>query len=349
MSLGAELAGVKVATAIDVDPWAVKTYALNHASVDVKACDIASIKELKIEKSKSDKVICFGGPPCQGFSTSNQRTRSRENPTNWLFDHYLRLVKQVRPDWVVFENVKGIIETDGGYFLKTIKRRLTLAGYTVSQYLLNAADFGIPQLRWRLFIVGSLHGRTVLPPTPSCSSPTTLKEAIWDLPILRNGASVDEKPYRRPAESAYANSLRGGLESSRNHLVTNNNETVIQRYSHIPCGGNWEDIPKRLMKNYADRERCHTGIYKRLKLNEPSVVIGNFRKNMLIHPTQARGLSVREAARIQSFPDSFNFCGSIGFQQQQVGNAVPPMLAKAVFDSILRAEGREKAMVHSAL
>jgi len=90
------------------------------------------------------------------------------------------------------------------------------------------------------------------------------------------------------------------------------------------------------MKNYADPSRCHTGVYHRLSEDMPSVVIGNFRKNMLIHPTEHRGLSVREAARIQSFPDSFVFCGSIGFQQQQVGNAVPPLLAKAVFQSLLR-------------
>jgi DNA (cytosine-5)-methyltransferase 1 len=95
-----------------------------------------------------------------------------------------------------------------------------------------------------------------------------------------------------------------------------------------------------MMQNYADRSRCHTGIYHRLRSDDPSIVIGNYRKNMLIHPTQDRGLSVREAARIQSFPDSFVFCGSIGFQQQQVGNAVPPLLAKAVFSQITKAEGR---------
>jgi DNA (cytosine-5)-methyltransferase 1 len=128
--------------------------------------------------------------------------------------------------------------------------------------------------------------------------------------------------------------MRGALTACSNHLVTANNTTILNRYHHIPKGGNWQNIPDHLMDNYANPERCHTGIYKRLKLNEPSIVIGNFRKNMLIHPTQTRGLSVREAARLQSFPDSFKLLGSIGFQQQQVGNAVPPLLAKAVFDRI---------------
>ena len=113
----------------------------------------------------------------------------------------------------------------------------------------------------------------------------------------------------------------------------------MRRYPHVPQGGNWENIPARLMENYANRTRCHEWIYRRLSVDEPSVVIGNYRKNMLIHPTQDRGLSVREAARLQSFPDTFAFQGSIGLQQQQVGNAVPPLLAKAVFNSILRATG----------
>jgi DNA (cytosine-5)-methyltransferase 1 len=121
-------------------------------------------------------------------------------------------------------------------------------------------------------------------------------------------------------------------------LVTVNNTLVQKRYQHIPPGGNWTNIPARLMKNYTnlvdDRSR-HTGIYRRLCWDEPSVVIANYRKNMLIHPDQDRGLSVREAARIQSFPDSYRFAGSIGFRQQQVSNAVPPLLAKAVFSQIV--------------
>jgi DNA (cytosine-5)-methyltransferase 1 len=129
--------------------------------------------------------------------------------------------------------------------------------------------------------------------------------------------------------------MRGGLNICSNNLVTGNAPHIIDRYKFIPPGGNWEDIPKHLMSNYADVQRCHTGIYRRLRDDEPSIVIGNFRKNMLIHPSKHRGLSVREAARLQSFPDSFRFYGSIGFQQQQVGNAVPPMLAKAVFSQIL--------------
>jgi DNA (cytosine-5)-methyltransferase 1 len=306
-------------------------------------CNIKKIKNLGASQLRSthDQLVIFGGPPCQGFSTSNQRTRSKKNPSNWLFTQYLRIVKETRPDWVVFENVKGILETEAGFFFQSVLTKLSDAGYTTSHWVLNAADFGVPQRRWRLFVVGSLHGKKVEKPAPTVTRPVTVAEAILDLPVLRNGAASDVLQYRTEPKSEYAATLRGTLKECTNHLVTNNNENVLKRYRHIPKGGNWESIPRRLMHKYADPDQCHTGIYKRLKLNEPSIVIGNFRKNMLIHPTQNRGLSVREAARLQSFPDSFKFVGSIGFQQQQVGNAVTPLLSQVVFEAILREAGEE--------
>ena len=129
--------------------------------------------------------------------------------------------------------------------------------------------------------------------------------------------------------------LRNNLDKCSGHLVSKNKDYIIRRYKFIPQGGNWKDIPDYLMTNYTDKTRCHTGIYKRLLADKPSVTVGNYRKSMLIHPWEDRGLSVREAARLQSFPDSYIFCGSLGFQQQQVGNAVPPLLAKVVFQAII--------------
>jgi len=339
MSLGAAWSGVSVKFAVDNDAHATATYQANHTYADVRTCNIKMVKGLGLAGgwSSSQQIAIFGGPPCQGFSTSNQRTRTKENPLNWLFKHYLRIVKEVRPDWVVFENVKGIRETENGFFLKSVLKNLAASGYTVSSWLLNAADFGVPQRRWRLFVVGSLHGKKVKKPKPTVTRTVTVAEAILDLPILRSGAFTDVLRYRNEPSSEYAKTMRGALKECGSHLVTKNNATILKRYRHIPKGGNWESIPKKLMTNYSDAGQCHTGIYRRLKLNEPSVVIGNFRKNMLIHPTQNRGLSVREAARLQSFPDNFKFIGSIGFQQQQVGNAVPPLMAKAVFDAIRAA------------
>lgn len=333
MSVGATKAGVEIKVAVEADSRAAATYAHNHPGVKLINGDIRWVRSFQV-KSKRAQVVLFGGPPCQGFSTSNQRTRSANNPENWLFREFLRAIKITSPDWIVFENVKGIIETEDGLFLEYVLDGFKKLGYTTTHQVLNAADYGVPQNRSRLFIVGSLHGATFRFPKKTTKRRVTVNEAIADLPRLTNGATYDWLEYRSPATSRYAKAMRGKMALSPNHYVTNNAPHILARYGHIPQGGNWEDIPARLMMNYEDRSRCHTGIYHRLKGDEPSIVIGNYRKNMLIHPYQDRGLSVREAARLQSFPDWFEFKGSIGFQQQQVGNAVPPLLAEHVFRAI---------------
>ncbi len=336
MSAGAAECGIDIRYAVEFDPFAAKTFAHNHEqtklfNVDIKKVQCSDFAAL----DRNIPLVIFGGPPCQGFSTSNQRNRSLANENNWLYREYIRLVKEIKPDWVVFENVKGLIETENGFFLDAVLSELKTSGYATSYFILNSADYGVPQRRNRLFVIASLHDMEVSAPVPTVTKHVTVSQALKDLPELENGDSTDEKEYAFPARTAYAKSLRGKLKKCHNNLVTASAQHIIERYGHIPQGGNWENIPKSLMVNYADASRCHTGIYRRLKEDEPSVVIGNFRKNMLIHPWKNRGLSVREAARLQSFPDSFRFFGSIGFQQQQVGNAVPPLLAKAVFAQIV--------------
>lgn len=333
MSVGAAKAGVSIRMAVEADPNAGATYAHNHPGVKLINGDVRRVRSFYVRAGRA-QVVLFGGPPCQGFSTSNQRTRTSHNPENWLFREFLRAIRSCSPDWVVFENVKGILETEDGLFLDYVLSGFNKLGYSTAYQVLNAADYGVPQNRSRLFVVGSLHGVPFRFPKPSARQRITVGEAIADLPVLKNGAAYDWLEYRGHSASRYALAMRGKLCRSPNHHVTNNAPHILERYRHIPQGGNWEDIPARLMKNYEDRTRCHTGIYHRLRANEPSIVIGNYRKNMLIHPHQDRGLSVREAARLQSFPDCFEFKGSIGFQQQQVGNAVPPLLAEQVFRAI---------------
>lgn len=336
MSAGATMCGVNVRFAVESDKFAAATFAQNHKNVKLFDYDIRKVSGRDfISLDRNDPIIFFGGPPCQGFSTSNQKNRDAENENNWLFREYLRLVREVKPDWVVFENVKGLLEIENGFFLDAVLKGFKSEGYTTNHFVLNSADYGVPQKRNRLFIVGSLHGVQVSAPKPTTKKHVTVGQAFKDLPILENGDASDEKEYATHARTLYAKALRGDLKTCHSNLVTYNAPHIIERYSHIPQGGNWENIPRKLMKNYTDVMRCHTGIYRRLKDSEPSVVIGNFRKNMLVHPWKDRGLSVREAARLQSFPDSFRFAGSIGFQQQQVGNAVPPILAKAVFTQVL--------------
>lgn len=337
MSIGAELCGIKVKYAVENDIHAASTFALNHKDVKLLKQDIRSVSSKDFNSlNRREQIIVFGGPPCQGFSTSNQTTRSRKNENNWLYLEYVRLVSEIMPDWVVFENVKGLVETEKGFFLDSVLTDFEKLGYTTSCFILNSAEFGVPQKRNRLFIIGNLHGVKIDKPKATVRKHITVRQAIEDLPEVENGNPVDALPYHSKANSTYAKKMRKGGKICTNNIVTNNAKHILTRYKYIPQGGNWENIPKRLMKNYTDVTRCHTGIYHRLSEHEPSVVIGNFRKNMLIHPWKDRGLSIREAARLQSIPDRIKFLGSIGFQQQQVGNLVPPLLAKAVFDSLLK-------------
>lgn len=334
MSVGASLAGIDTAIAVELDRYAAATYKINHKNTEVFNCDIRRFNPDRAKFLNQD-IVLFGGPPCQGFSSSNQKTRNFDNKNNWLFKEFIRITKSLKPKIVIIENVKGIIETENSYFFETILKQLKRLGYTTSFAVLNAANYGVPQIRNRVFIVGALNGLQFKFPEATIKKQLTVNEAITDLPILENGADFDKLNYQCKPKSKYQTLMRSKSKYSVNNKVTRNSDLILQRYRHIPHGGNWQDIPSRLMRNYKDFSRCHTGIYHRLNPTEPSVVIGNFRKNMLIHPYEHRGLSIREAARIQSFPDDFHFVGSIGFQQQQVGNSVPPLLAKAIFDALL--------------
>ena len=332
MTKGALQAGIDVKFAVESDMYAASAYQNNNPHTEVFSDDIRKLTSQKIKRIPrgSSGTIVFGGPPCQGFSYSNTRTRGAHNKNNWLFEHFVRVVNVWNPDFLVLENVQGIVNTAGGLICKVVLDRLGQLGYELTYGTLDARDFGVPQRRSRFFVIGSRSKRIELPPKSSLQ-PTNVKDAISDLPNLENGASKSWLSYGAAQPSAYAKELRRNNCGCSSHLVTMNSERVIRRYKFVPPGGNWEDIPSKMMDNYKDRNRCHTGIYHRLSYDRPSVVIGNYRKNMLIHPSEDRGLSVREAARIQSFPDSYEFAGTIGFQQQQVGNAVPPLLARAVF------------------
>lgn len=334
MSLGAEMAGVSVKYAIEKNIHAAETYKINHPNTHVINYDIREF--ITIPNDLGDgTTILFGGAPCQGFSTSNRRTNNRNNPDNWLYKEFVRILRLWMPDWVVFENVTGIVEIESKSFFKGVLSDFENAGYKCSYQILNASDFGVPQKRSRLFLVGSKSGMKINLIPQKTEQKVTVQEALLDLPHLDNGAHIDVLPYSQEAKSPYAKEMRGNLTECSGHLVSKNADYVLKRYSYIKQGENFASIPLELMQNYTDSTRCHTGIYHRLCEDDVSVVIGNYRKNMLIHPWCNRGLSVREAARLQSFPDSYKFGGSIGFQQQQVGNAVPPLLAKYVFQQII--------------
>ncbi len=336
LSLGAELAGVKVRYAIELDQWAVKTYRENHKEVQVIPKDITTLNPKEIIEDDNVFMI-LGGPPCQGFSLSNTRHRTMDNPMNMLFKEYVRFVREIKPIWFVFENVGGITKMEHGNVQKDIESRFEDEGYTIASKVLWASDYGVPQRRFRFFMVGNKNGIKFDFNSIEKQKEISVEEAIGDLPDLANGDKFESLPYKfnKKKASKYAQSMRKSSSMSTQNYVSRNNDLVIERYKHIGQGENWEAIPEELMTNYADKMRCHSGIYRRLIADKPSVVISNYRKSMLIHPYQHRGLSVREAARIQSFPDDYKFYGPISYIQQQIGNAVPPLLAKAVVEKIL--------------
>lgn len=338
LSIGAEMAGATIMFAVEKDKCAAETYRLNHKGTLTICDDIHNIDPLQYMKpiGADDQLIVFGGPPCQGFSTSNTVTRNMQNPNNSLFEEFVRFVATLKPDWFLFENVEGFYRFEKGTIRAKVKDCFADLGYTVNDKIVVASDYGVPQHRNRFIMIGNRHG--ILYQFPEKQQKTfTVKDALADLPNLKNGQAEDSLPYKCPAKEAgeYAQKMRHGSRTSKQNYVSQNADYVIERYKYIGQGQNWKAIPEELMTNYKDKNQCHSGIYKRLVADKPSVVISNYRKNMLIHPFQDRGLSVREAARLQSFPDNFIFKGSLMHIQQQIGNAVPPLLAKAVFEKIL--------------
>ena len=341
LSRGFASAGIKVEIAIERDHNAAATYRANFPDVDLMERDIESVtggmilERMNIEKG--DLGVLVAGLPCQGFSESNRRTRTANNPRNLLYREVLRLLPEIDPRWFVIENVAGISTLNSGHFQRDMIGEFAGAGYRVESSILNAADFGVPQTRKRVFIVGTRTDRRFMVPERITGGSPTVRDAIADLPELEVGASVDGLGYAMEWTkiSEYAKRLRPReLRVMTGNEVSRNSKVVIERYRHISMGQNWSAIPEELMANYANRDLCHTGIYYRLCWDKPAKVIGNFRKNMLVHPSENRGLSIREAARLQSFSDSHEFKGPLNDRQQQVGDAVPPRLAQAVGEAL---------------
>jgi len=354
LSEGFHQAGFFVVLAIEKDNQAAATYAYNHCrwksahrsqvlNSDIAKLDFAAIADqLRRGLGRAPDVV-FGGPPCQGFSRSNMMTRNMSNPANNLAEHFVRAVRDLQPRLAVLENVADVESFNEGQYVASLRQAFLAIKYRVEHRILNAVDFGVPQRRRRIFLVAARDGLTMEFPEPMIVNGTrvTVWDAVSDLPSLQNGNLVDALPYREnKGLSPYQVALRTRTNGIvRNNTVTRNSDLVVQRYAYIPQGGNWENIPDELMTNYRDKSRCHQWIYLRLREDEPSVAITHFRKSMLIHPRENRGLSVREAARIQSFPDHYVFQGSLGSQQQQVANAVPPLLAKAVARRVRQSLG----------
>jgi len=313
--------------------------------------------------------ILIGGPPCQGFSSANRNSGHSSNPHNQLVEVFLNYVERLRPRVFLMENVQGIVwtpkDSESAEQLSVaddFTQRTMEAGYIVFPKLLDAAWYGVPQHRNRFFILGistdmGYDAEDFGPwgpfPRPTHGPGTgqgyvTVRQALFDLPHIWNGYEVAEADYCPPTadeleQNPFLSAMRDGAPERIiwDHVTSKHAAYVIDRYRRIPQGGNWENIAE-MLTNYADIERTHSNIYRRLVWDEPSITIGHYRKSMIVHPTQDRGLSLREACRLQSFPDWFRFAGSLDgsprgltHKQQQLANAVCPLVTRAIAAFIL--------------
>ncbi len=346
MSLGLARAGFTMAAAVDSERHAERTYTRNShhnrgARFVLADLSLASSADLlrQIGVGRSDIALLAGGPPCKGFSSANMRTRNGQNPHNRLVDDFFRIAVEIRPQIFVMENVMGLVWFNED-FLQQCEHftRLASLGYEIDLLRTNALHYGVPQNRERLLVIGNRLGRRPSGPRPThgqgLGKPTvTLGEAIvGDLPPLKGEAGSQVCDYISEPSSPYQRAIRGRARRAHNHVVTGNSEAVKLRMSKVPVGGNWRDIPSE----YLGISVSHSCLYRRLDPARPSVTLGNFRKNMLIHPCEDRHLSLREAARLQSFPDDYYFDGPTTVMQQQIADATPPLLAEALGRSLLR-------------
>lgn len=322
LSLGFEQAGFEVVAAVDMWADAVKTY--NHNRKE-RVAEVISVEEFNenrlssiIAKEKITGII--GGPPCQGFSTVGRR--DVDDPRNKMYLEFYKAVKLANPDFFVIENVKGMLTLNKGAFVKDLLERFgeNGLGYTISYQLLNAADYGIPQNRYRVFYVG-IKNRKFAFPAPY-DYKLTAKDGISDL----EGANSDK--YGSSPQNEYQKLLRGNMKKPLNQDYTAHTEKTISIISQVPDGGNIRDLPEEVW-----HVRKYNKAFERMGTFKPSNTIDTGHRNYF-HYSEPRIPTVRESARIQSFPDSFEILGTRGSQYKQVGNAVPPMLAKIIAERI---------------
>jgi DNA (cytosine-5)-methyltransferase 1 len=295
---------------------------------------------------RGDLTCLVGGPPCQAFSVYNHQRGMHDARAN-LFREYLRMVEGLYPEWVVMENVTGILSVGGGEAVETIVEQLSALGYVVEYRTLRAEDYGVPQERRRVVFLGNRTGAPIVWPEPTHGRGrlpfVTVWDAIGDLPKLENGEAPDgPQKYRSAPFTEFQQLLRGNAMTVANHQAARLAPVNEARMQYIPEGGSWRDIPHELLPaGMKKARRCdHTKRYGRLRKDGMSSTVltkCDIHWGAYIHPEQNRALTVREAARIQSFPDWFQFAGPRTEQYVQVGNAVPPLLGRKIAEAVLEA------------
>ena len=334
LSYGFHLAGYNIVGGIDIDKDAVNTFNKNFENAIGICKDISKIEVKEVMKQlKSDIDIIIGGPPCQGFSNANRYQNEEDDPRNRLFFEFVKFVKYLNPMFVVIENVRGIVTRNNGYAKKRIYEIFEDLGYHVNHEILDASEFGVPQKRLRNFFIISKKEVFDFNRLTRTKDKVTVKDAIGELYEFEKEPGLEKYIIKSKPITKYRKYLRSEDNVILNHDIRYPADIVQERIKHVPQGGNWRDVPQHLFPN--KRNNRHSSAYKRLKEDDTSVTIdtGNAHSNYF-HPIYNRIPTVREAARIQSFKDEFVFYGSRTSQYRQVGNAVPPLLAKSIAESL---------------
>ena len=329
-STGFESAGFTTRAALDIHPPSLDTLRQNHPRAGTILGDIRRVQSADLQPLLTGcdrlKMVVTAGVPCQGFSLSN-RKRHAEDERNYLFKEFIRVVRELKPAAVVLENVSGLVSTKNGKFKRDIAVAIGELGYDVHFALLNAADYGVPQLRKRVFFVGVPRGSRWLFPAAEFGTSSkpyrTVGDAILgDLPELAAGEMATE--YTSPPTNDFQALMRSELGSLHNHLAPSHPQKTIDRIGATPPG-------QAMYASFKQRIRLHP------EAPSPTQICGGIRPQFQFgHPTQARGMTIRERARIQSFPDSYDFQGGTTQGRVQTGNAVPPLLAAAIASQIRR-------------
>lgn len=351
LSEGLRQAGYRVLVANDFDKAAGVTYEATHKEAKFLPGPIQNIEAQDfLDAAGLDKgeLFCLvGGPPCQAFSVYNHQ-RGLHDDRSQLFREYLRIVEGLLPQWVVMENVTGIMSAGAGAAVQQILSGLKRLGYNVEYRILRTEDYGVPQERRRVVFIGNRVGAQILFPEKTHGKEdgllplTTIRDAIGDLPALENGEDRGIVSYASEASCDFQRMMRGGSNAVLNHAAPRLGKVNIDRMAHIPPGGSWRDIPFELLPAGMKKARRsdHTKRYGRMTWEGQSCTIltkCDLHWGAFIHPDQDRSITVREAARIQTFPDWFRFEGSRTEQYVQVGNAVPPLLGRRIGEAILQA------------
>lgn len=367
-SLGFEMAGATIIGAIEQDEWATDTFKANHPDTLVIKSKLEDLDHSYLKNNFQNIDILLGGPPCQGFSIANKKNGDPKDPRNSLFQEFLRVAQVLKPKIVIMENVPNLLNAktaDKTPVIEIIESELRELGYFVYKKILEAQNFGVPQIRKRLFVIASKYELQNPFPEPTHSPDITsdlkpyltLWDAISDLPpiLAREGSEISE--YTLEPQTDYQKTLRQNCTKLYNHKAMNHSKRLVERFQSMKWGQSTSDVPDHLKPIKRNSSEISTTVYdqnnRRMHPNKPChTIAASFYANF-VHPYLDRNFTAREGARIQSFPDNYIFLGKPTVvshkllqregrfdekylcQYNQIGNAVPPLLAFNVAKNLL--------------